>query len=237
MTACMLLVGVIAGAVTTVAGMGGGLVLLLVLAALLDDPLQALVLSSPALLVGNLHRTWSMRHAADWWVVAPLALGAVPAAFLVALWVADAPVAVIRWGMLGVALLAAVRGLGMVTWSPPRRWAVPVGIAAGAVQSTAGGSGVLLAPYLMGRGLSGRGYVATMAAVAVMLHVSRLSAFGAGGLVDLSVLVLGAAIALSIVVGNALGMRVASWMDARAQRRAQVAVLLGTALLAAVGMR
>lgn len=230
------LTGILAGFITSVAGMGGGLVLLLVLGLFLGDPLQALVLTSPALLVGNLHRAWLLRREAVAAVFVPLALAAIPTSYLVALWVSDAPVELLRWALLGVALLACARGLGLVRWTPSRRWAVPVGVAAGAIQSTAGGSGVVLAPYLMGRGLSGVAYVGTMASVAVALHVSRLVAFGASGLVDGGVIGIGLLTAGAIVVGNRLGLYVARGLSDVAQRRVQVASLLGSASLALAGM-
>ena len=49
------LLGVLAGALTTVAGLGGGMLLIYALAAL-GDPHVALAATAPALLVGNLHR-------------------------------------------------------------------------------------------------------------------------------------------------------------------------------------
>jgi hypothetical protein len=228
--------GLLAGFITSVAGMGGGLVLLLVMGLWLGDPLQALVLTSPALLLGNLHRAWALRREAVAAVFLPLSVAAIPSSYLVAVWVTDAPVELLRWALLGVALLAGLRGLGLLRWTPTRRWALPVGVAAGAIQSTAGGSGVLLAPYLMGRGLDGAAYVGTMASVAVALHVSRLAAFGATGLVDATVVGVGLLTASAIVGGNRLGLHVGRQLTPLAQRRVQVGALLGAAGLAVAGV-
>jgi uncharacterized membrane protein YfcA len=232
----VLLAGLLAGVITSVAGMGGGLVLLLVLGLWLDDPLGALVVTSPALLLGNLHRAWSLRREAVPTVFLPLALAAVPTSFLVARWVVDAPVQLLRWALFAVALLAGLRGVGVLSWIPSHRWAVPVGVAAGAIQSTAGGSGVVLAPYLLGRGLSGAAYVGTMASVAVALHLSRLLAFGSSGLVDGSVVGLGLLLAVAIVVGNHLGLWLGRGLSPAVQRRVQVGALVGAAGLAAAGV-
>ena len=49
-----LVLGVLAGLITTVAGMGGGLVLMLGLATIFD-PMVALAATGPGLLVGNMH--------------------------------------------------------------------------------------------------------------------------------------------------------------------------------------
>jgi len=232
----MALTGVAAGLITTVAGMGGGLLLLLVLA-LGTDPVHALVLSSPALLLGNGHRLWRFRHDVDRAVALPLAVGAVPTALGVGMFTGEAPVDLIRWTMLAVALLAALRGLGLWRWTPSVRWGLPIGLTAGAIQATAGGSGVLLAPYLMARDLVGRPYVATIAAVAVALHVARLAGYGAGGLVGAEDVLAGVALAGTILVGNRLGELVAPHIADGPQRKLQVAVLLGCALLGVAGLR
>lgn len=231
------LTGIAAGLITTVAGMGGGLLLLLVVAIATDDPVHALVVTSPALLLGNGHRLWRYRHDVDRAVAWPLALGAVPTAVGMGMLTADAPVALIRWGMLAVAVLAAARGLGLWRWVPPTTWGFPIGLTAGAVQATAGGSGVLLAPYLMGRDLVGRPYVATIAAVAVALHVSRFAGYGAGGLVGTDDLLAGTALAAFILVGNRVGEWLSAGIDDPLQRKLQVATLLGCALLGVVGVR
>jgi len=235
--ALTVLTGIAAGLITTVAGMGGGLLLLLVLAVISGDPLQALVVTSPALLLGNGHRLWRYRHDVDRATALPLALGAVPTALVVGMLTAQAPVAFIRWAMLGVALLAAARGLGLWRWVPPTSWGFPIGLTAGAVQATAGGSGVLLAPYLMGRDLVGRPYVATIAAVAVALHVSRFAGYGAGGLVHLDDLLAGTALAGTILVGNRLGEWLSGGIDDALQRRLQVGVLVGCAVMGVAGLR
>jgi len=231
------LTGIAAGLITTVAGMGGGLLLLLVIAVATDDPVHALVVTSPALLLGNGHRLWRYRHDVDHAVALPLSLGAVPTALGVGMLTGDAPVDLIRWAMLAVALLAAARGLGLWRWVPPTSWGVPIGLTAGAVQATAGGSGVLLAPYLMARDLVGRPYVATIAAVAVALHVARFAGYGAGGLVGVDDLLAGTALAGTILLGNRLGERLSAHIGDGLQRQLQVGVLLACALMGVVGLR
>ena len=91
--ALTVLTGIAAGLITTVAGMGGGLLLLLVLAVISGDPVQALVVTSPALLLGNGHRLWRYRHDVDRATALPLARGAVPTALGVGMLTAQAPVA------------------------------------------------------------------------------------------------------------------------------------------------
>ena len=80
MTLALLFLGLCAGALTTLAGQGGGLFLLLILAVLVG-PKAALAITAPALLLGNLHRAVLFRKAIDRGVAARMMLGAVPGAF------------------------------------------------------------------------------------------------------------------------------------------------------------
>src|SRR4051794_19686783 len=81
MTLALVTLGCIAGTLTTLAGQGGGLFLLLVLAALLG-PHQALAITAPALLLGNLHRAALFRESIDKSVAVRVIAGAVPGAFV-----------------------------------------------------------------------------------------------------------------------------------------------------------
>ena len=93
----------------------------------------------------------------------------------------------------------------------------------------------MLSPYLLARDLAGSPYVATMALCAIALHVTRLVAFGAGGLVDLPTLAVGAGLAIAIVAGNAIGLRISASISETARKRAQIGALLATAGVAIAG--
>ena len=77
----LVVLGVLAGGLTTVAGMGGGVMLVLALS-LVASPVEALAITSPALLVGNLHRVAVGRRAIDRAVARPFVLGALPGSLL-----------------------------------------------------------------------------------------------------------------------------------------------------------
>src|SRR5688500_15046582 len=72
--------GLIAGVLTTVAGMGGGLLLVVTLSAW-KGPHFALAVTTPALLLSNLHRAYLFRRVLDTKVAKAFALGAIPGAF------------------------------------------------------------------------------------------------------------------------------------------------------------
>ena len=77
----LVLLGLLAGLLTTVAGMGGGLFLIVALG-VTRGPHVALALSAPALLLANLHRAWLFRAHLDRGVASRLAAGAIPGAIL-----------------------------------------------------------------------------------------------------------------------------------------------------------
>jgi len=206
-TALLLLVlGVAAGALTTVSGMGGGMLLLLVLS-LVWSPAEALACTAPALLLGNLHRFYLFRRQVAWGAIAPFALAAIPGSLLGALLLSSAPVSLTRWLLMGMTGLAIARALGWVRVQP-RPWAMaPAGGLLGAFNAVAGGAGLLVAPLFLALGLSGETYIASMSASAVAMHFGRIIGYGAGGLFTPRLLLFSAVTALAILSGNFAGRR------------------------------
>src|SRR5262245_26584599 len=90
MTIELLVLGAVAGALTTVAGLGGGMLLVAVLSALHGGH-DALALTAPALLASNLHRAYLFRKDVDVRTVRAFAIGAVPAAAVAGFFVPDIP--------------------------------------------------------------------------------------------------------------------------------------------------
>ncbi|MBW2464441.1 MAG: sulfite exporter TauE/SafE family protein [Deltaproteobacteria bacterium] len=196
--------GLAAGALTTIAGLGGGMMLVLVFSLLWDVP-TALAVSAPALLLGNLHRVWLFRRSVDRRLAKSLALGALPASFLGGLFAVAAPVWVLHWLLVATTAFAVAKKLGLVTLSQQPRAMVPVGIGAGFLTATSGGGGLMVAPVLLASGLRAEAYVATGAVTAVAMHIGRIGAYGFGGLIDGESLLTSLALAVAIIFGNALG--------------------------------
>ncbi|MCB9763631.1 MAG: sulfite exporter TauE/SafE family protein [Alphaproteobacteria bacterium] len=224
--------GVAAGLITTVAGMGGGLLLLLSLA-LLNDPLTALAVSAPALLVGNAHRVWLYRRDVDRRTVLPFAIGALLGAIPGGLLATKLPSGLITGAMLIMALLALGKAMGLKV-EPPARAALPYGAFTGAVTATSGGAGVLVGPFMMARGLTGTAYVASNAAVACTMHLGRLTAYGLGGVADGGTIAHGLVLAAAIATGNLLGDAARRRLGGQRQSWLQRAVMVGCVGLALV---
>ncbi len=231
----LVVLAVLAGALTTVAGMGGGLMLLLGLSVFME-PLTALTITGPGLLAGNLHRAWMYRTDIERPVAWRFALGGAPAALAGGLLAVALPETVIRVAMVGLAGAATAKVLFGWTWKPPISAMVPGGAAVGFVTATSGGGGLISAPLLLSTGLTGKSYVATGAFGASAIHVSRIAGYGAGGAIDGSILVLGAVAAVCIPLGNLLGHQVRRVLPDAAVPRLEIGVVLVMMLLALVGV-
>jgi len=202
----VLLLGLGAGALTTVAGFGGGLLLVLPLSAV-ADPRTALAITAPALLAGNLHRIWLLRAGIDWATALRFGAGAVPAAVVGGLLTVTLPDVVLSWLLLATAAFAVARELGWARWQPSARALVPAGAGTGLLTATTGTGGLLLAPVLLATGLRGERFVATGAVIASAIHVTRIGTYGAGGMLDTGTLLASLLLAGGIVAGNLLGTR------------------------------
>jgi uncharacterized membrane protein YfcA len=230
----LLPLGLTAGALTTVAGLGGGQLLVLALAAT-HGPREALAITAPALLAGNLHRFWMYRRAADRGAALAFAAGAIPAG-VVAGWLAVAlPPVVLSALLIGSTLLAVARAMGLLHIRA-RRAAFPVaGAAIGAITATSSGGGLLLAPLLLSTGLGGPAYSATAALCASALHVGRLTGYAAGGSITAATAQASLLLALAIFAGNRLGDRARRFLPPRAEPWVENATLVGCVVLGLVG--
>ncbi|MBX3207714.1 MAG: TSUP family transporter [Labilithrix sp.] len=206
MTLVFLLLGLAAGVLTTIAGQGGGLLLLLACSALIG-PHEALAITAPALLLGNLHRALLFRKYVDRPVAVRMIAGAVPGALAGGLLVGVTPAWALH-GLLVVMTAAAIaKALGLVRFHVPRRALVPAGVVVGAMTGTSGGAGILFAPVLLSAGLTGKTFVATTSAVAVAAHVGRVAGYAGLGLFSRELIGPTLAVTAAIFAGNALGGR------------------------------
>jgi uncharacterized membrane protein YfcA len=202
----MLLAGLGAGALSTVAGMGGG-ILLVVSLALAIGPHAALATTAPALLIGNLHRLWIYRRALNRKIALMFALGALPGAFVGGIASAGFPEQVLQWILLGVSLFALARAAGYFTYEPRPSAYVPFAFGAGMLAASSG-AGIIVSPMLVAGGLTGEALIATASAAAVVMHVGRIAGYGVGGLLGGATLLVSCVLGAGIFLGNLVGQRV-----------------------------
>ncbi|MBK9032107.1 MAG: sulfite exporter TauE/SafE family protein [Myxococcales bacterium] len=215
--ALLVAIGLLGGILTTVTGVGGGMVALALLS-LLMPPATALALSAAALTVGNAHRAALYARAVDRAIVARFGVGLAVGALAGAVVVTSLPPAVLHGALIVVAALALARALGGLAWAPSPRALTGSGAVVGAVGASAGGAGVLVSPVLLAAGVRGDGYVATVAASALILNSARVAGYALGGLYSAAMVPALATLAAALVVGNLIGRRVRAhvrgpWLD------------------------
>lgn len=225
MTVALAILGLFAGVLTTIAGQGGGLFLLLACSMLLG-PHAALAITAPALLLGNLHRAVLFRRSIDRGIAARMIAGAVPAAFLGGLVAGAMPAWVLQVFLVALTGLSIARALRWLSFDVPR-WALgPAGFLIGAMTGTAGGAGVLFAPVLLSTGLRGSAFVGTISAVAVATHVGRVVAYASNGLFTRDLLLPTALVAVAISLGNFVGERARARLSDTVTTRLEYGVLV-----------
>ena len=238
-----------AGLLTTLAGLGGGMMLVITLS-WIYGPDVALASTAPALLIGNGHRAWLLRtplfakDAADETAATPaeppptafrvammFSAAALPAAFVGGLVAVSVPMDVLRWLLLGVTVLALARQAGWIRWQPTAAALLPAAVLSGFLTATSGGGSLVMAPSLLAVGLRGDRYVAAGSTIALMMHIGRVPAYAVGGWFNQETLSGAALLVVAIVIGNALGTRLRRHLSDR-----WLLIITYLTLLAAVTM-
>lgn len=228
-----LAVGLIGGLISTLLGLGGGMVIILALS-LLVGPRFALVVTAPALLLGSLHRFSLFRRHLDRRVARVFLLGAVPGTLLGSLLAVGMPEWVMRWLLVVATLAAVARALGRLDWTPGPRAIAPAGFVAGGVISTSG-VGLLVAPILLAAGVRGDAFVATTAAVGATMHVTRLGGYAAGGLLTGESAWASLFVAVAVLLGNLAGWRIREALSETTKDRSTYVMMVLLVVLAVVG--
>ena len=195
---------------SAVTGFGGGVLLLPVFTALfgLRAAIPTLTITQ---LASNAGRVWFNRSQLQWHLIRRFSAGAVPFALAGALVFVTAPLAPLQ-RLLGAFLLVVVayRRLHPHPHKPSDRAFVGVGAASGFGSALLGSVGPLTAPFFLAYGLSRGAYIGTEAACALVLHMTKLVAYGAGALLTPSVLLYGLVLTPATVAGSWLGKRTVS---------------------------
>ncbi len=236
MTLALALSGICAGALTTLAGQGGGLFLLLICSVLIG-PRSALAITAPALLLGNAHRAVLFRRAIDRGVALRMTLGAVPGAFAGGLLAGALPEWTLQIMLVVLTGLAIARALRWLSFDAPR-WALgPAGFVIGSMTGTAGGAGILVAPVMLSAGLKGRAFIGTVATVAFAMHAGRVVAYASNGLFDRELLLPIVVLSAAIFAGNALGERLRARVPDTTTTRLEYGVLVACVAVSLAGLR
>ena len=124
------------------------------------------------------------------------------------------------YGKMSSSLIALVLGCVILASIPLRRWAksrqiqtsapalAGIGGVYGALSGVSIGPGMLLVPFLLGFGLTKEQFVATLAVIALLTNVTRVSVFGATDLLSFDFMLIGLLCGLMTIPGNWIGRTV-----------------------------
>lgn len=201
---------------SSVGGVGGGVLMLLVFTALFGLQVAVPTLTL-AQLASNGGRVWFNRGDIQWRLIRWYAVGAIPFALAGGLLLPNVPVGLLK-RFLGAFLIAVViwRRFRPVPRVPADGTFAAIGASTGLGSSLLGAAGPLAAPLFLAKGLVGGAYIGTEATASLTIHMTKLAAYGAGSLLSLHVLRLGLVLTPAIVAGAWLGTRIVMRMSARA---------------------
>ncbi|HEX2910121.1 MAG TPA: sulfite exporter TauE/SafE family protein [Chloroflexia bacterium] len=208
----IVLLAVTAFAASTVAGVtgfGGAAILLPVLVAIFGVR-DAIPILTVAQLIGNGSRVWFNRQQVVLPVVGWFSLGAVPLALLGGFLFAKAPLPLLTH-LVGVFLLLTVvwRHLRRKpSYRPTLHSFVIIGAGFSFLSALVGSVGPILAPFFLAYGLMRGAYIGTEALATVVMHVTKLVAYGGSAALTTKAAAVGLALGPLMMAGSYTGKRI-----------------------------
>ena len=230
-----ILFGFIAGLLTTLSGYGGGVLLVICLATVVD-PIISLTISSLALFVGNLHRAFLFRRSIRIQALRPFIFAAMAGATGGALLTVSIPILVVQMAIMVMIALALWRAFTNWVWHPSTSHMVSSGTAMGMVAATTGSAGLLIGPFLLATGLNGNRYIGTAAVVAISIHLARIFGYSLSGSVTEKIIESAILIAAALMVGNFMGKKIRMRMPLKWTRYLEFGLPVVCAILALWGL-
>lgn len=200
------IVAFVSSAIHGATGVAGGIILSAALAPIIGVP-PVVPVVSVSLLISHSARAFLNRSDFSWPVFFAISVTAVPCIVVMAL----------VYGRLSSSLIALILGAVILLSIPIRRWATArqirasrrtlsgVGAAYGMLAGVSVGPGMLLVPFMLGYGLKKEAFVATLAGIALLTNVTRVSVFGATDLLSSQYVVLGILCGVLTIPGNWVG--------------------------------
>ncbi|MFB9755422.1 sulfite exporter TauE/SafE family protein [Paenibacillus hodogayensis] len=225
----MLLIGVLAGAISGVIGTGSSIMLLPVLV-FTFGPKQAVPIMAVAAIMANFSRVVAWRREIDWKAFAAYSVTGIPAAAIGArtLWVLPVRLIDIGLGLFFLAMIPAKRWLDAKN-RRIRLWQLSVaggviGFLTGIVLST----GPLSVPAFSSYGLMKGAFLSTEAASSLALYVSKAVTFRELGALPGEVIAQGLIVGSSLMLGTFAAKRIVQRMSLSSFRYVLDLLLLGS---------
>ena len=198
---------------SAVAGLGGGMILLLVIAQFVA-PTVAIPIQGAIQLVSNGSRATLLRRQISWPVVGWASIFLFPASLLGVAVATSLPEDVVRLGLAAFVLVLAWRPALLKASNTQQRtpreargMLLGVGAASGFLNATVGASGPITSPFLKAVTVSHKAFVASAATTQILAHISKLIGFSAQGW--------SIADHRDMIVVGIIGVLVGSWIGTR----------------------
>ncbi len=190
----------------SVAGFAGALLLSVCLAPLIG--IRAVVpVVAFAMIISNMNRIFLFREAIDWKAYRSIMVTGLPGIVVGAVVYLYLPVKAIAI-VMGCFLLISIpvrRVFKKRNYKVGYRGLSAVGIVYGVISGTVFGGGMILGPFFLGAGIVGQGLVGIVAALGLTLNITKSIVFGAGNLLDSTLLTLGFLVGICTIPGGMLG--------------------------------
>jgi len=225
LTLLLTLTGLLTSALSGVAGLGGGTILIGVIYSLGLAPVEAVPLFAAVQLVSNLTRTAAYVRHVEWRAAGWFLLACVPATALLAPYAAQVNVHVIQ---LVLALLIAVSLLPQQQAKPlPARWSfVAAGAANGSLGLFVGATGLFVGRLFLRPEWPRQKIVATLALTQVFGHGLRVIAYGLVGFSVFARPWVLLPVCASVVLGTLIGKRLNGQLPEASFRKLFQGILL-----------
>ena len=205
LTAAIVAAGFGTAALSGVAGLGGGTILIGILYALGLPPTTAVPLFAAVQLVSNATRTVAYVQHVEWRAAGWFLAACVPASFLVAPLVDRADVNVVRLVLAGLILVSLLPSRAQGEPLSPRLSFIVAGLLNGAPGMFIGATGLFVGRLFLRPEWKKETVIGTLALTQALGHLLRVIAYGAVGFTVVSQLDLLLPLAIAVIAGTAAG--------------------------------
>ena len=190
----------------SVGGFAGALMMAIALAPFIGVK-ETVPMVATAMVISHASRAWLFRNAVDWGAFRMLFLFGLPFIVLGVLFYVELSEKAVAL-FLGCFLLITMplrRYLSGKSITVPRKALAVVAVPYGFLSGASFGVGMILAPFLLGAGITGETLVATVAVAGLMLNVTKTVAFGLSPLLTADLAALGVMLGLCTIPGHKVG--------------------------------
>jgi uncharacterized membrane protein YfcA len=223
-------VGFGTAALSGVAGIGGGTILIGVLYALGLAPTAAIPLFAAVQTVSNTTRTLAYLKYVEWRAAFWFLLSGIPAPFLIAPFVADADVNIVRLLLAVLILISLIPAKSGADPIPARPAFFLAGLLNGSIGMFVGATGLFVGRLFLRPEWSKEKVIATLALCQALGHLLKVIAYGSAGFTVLSQLDLLLPLAVAVILGTFAGRNLNRHLSEERFRMLFKTLMLGLSL-------